>query len=248
MADYRWNELDNARGYDQAAEHVHPYYREVQDVILDHLPLDDDSADWVVDLGGGSGWLAERILDRWHNVRICVVDQSEAFLTLAGQRLERFGDHATCLCERLQNDWSSQLPEPPRVVLSMSAIHHLDGAEKAACYRQAAVCLAAGGVLMNGDEVRPPDDADYLAECRRWAEHMRRVMAAGQIPELFHEALHGWIDRNVERSAEPRASGDDCHETAEVQLGYFAAAGLNEARVVWHRDLWMVLFGQKQKR
>src|SRR3569832_274505 len=52
MADYRWDQLDKARGYDVAAEHVHPHYRELQDVILDALPLTPGEAGWVIDLGG----------------------------------------------------------------------------------------------------------------------------------------------------------------------------------------------------
>ena len=92
--DYRWNELDNARGYDQAAEHVHPYYREVQQAILDHLPSDAAESGWVVDLGGGSGRLAERILNRWSDVHVCVIDQSQPFLTLAAERLAGFGERA----------------------------------------------------------------------------------------------------------------------------------------------------------
>jgi hypothetical protein len=37
MAEYRWDRLDAARGYDAAAEIVHPYYRLIQDVLLEHM-------------------------------------------------------------------------------------------------------------------------------------------------------------------------------------------------------------------
>lgn len=245
MADYRWNELDNARGYDQAAEYVHPYYREIQDEILDRLAAGSDQTGWIVDLGGGSGRLAERLLARWPHAKVCVVDQSQPFLTLAAERLERFGDRAVCLPVRLQDDWSCQLPESPQAIVSMSAIHHLDASEKQALYAQAAHCLAPGGVLLNGDEVRPPRDEDYLAECRRWSEHMHRVMYEGVIPECLHDGLRGWITRNVDQFGGRWTSGDDCHETAVVQLGYCSAASLTSAQVAWQRDLWAVLFAQK---
>jgi tRNA (cmo5U34)-methyltransferase len=245
MTDYRWNELDNARGYDRAAEHVHPCYREIQDAILDRLLLNDVGTAWIVDLGGGSGRLAERILDRWPAARVCVIDQSPPFLTLASERLHRFGERARCLQARLQSDWAGELPERPQAIVSMSAIHHLDASEKRTLYAQCARCLTSGGVLMNGDEVRPPQDDDYLAECRQWAQHMQRVMDEGRIPAGLHDALLGWIARNVDRFSEPRTSGDDCHETAEAQLGYFVAAGLQDTGVVWHRDLWKVLYARK---
>ena len=110
MTDYRWNQLDIARGYDAAAAVVHPYYHVVQDVILEHLSLALNKTGVVVDLGGGSGRLAERILDRFPQASVWIVDQSEAFLTLARERLQRFGERSVCLVARLQTDWSSHLP------------------------------------------------------------------------------------------------------------------------------------------
>ena len=76
---------------------------------------------------------------------------------------------------------------------------------------------------------------------------MRRVMTDGLIPQSLTDALRGWIARNVDRFQEPRASGDDCHETAETQLGYFAAAGFADTKILWRRDLWSVLYGQMPK-
>lgn len=246
MAEYRWNQLEMARAYDQAAEYVHPYYRDIQDVIVDCLASHVDQAGWIVDLGGGSGHLAERILATWPNCKVCIVDQSQAFLTLAAERLGRFGDRAVCLQMRLQDDWARQLPAAPRAIVSMSAIHHLDPAEKQALYAQAAHCLPPGGILLNGDEVRPERDEDYLAECRRWAEHMQRVMEERLIPDCLCEGLRAWITRNVDQFGGPRTSGDDCHETIDAQLGYCPAAGLNGGQAIWQRDLWAVLFAQKR--
>src|SRR4051794_26868461 len=61
MTTYRWNTTDFASGYDAAAEIVHPRYLEVQDEILRLLQLAEDKAAVVVDLGGGSGKLMERV-------------------------------------------------------------------------------------------------------------------------------------------------------------------------------------------
>jgi len=245
MTNDRWNQLDNARGYDVAAEHVHPFYREIQDVILNLLPLTEEPQ-LVVDLGGGSGRLAERILERWPGVRVRVIDQSEPFLTLARKRLERFGGRAAFQQARLQTDWSRELSAAPRAIVSMSAIHHLDPAEKQQLYQQCADCLTPGGILLNGDEVRPESDEDYLAECCRWAEHMHQVIVAGLIPEPLQATLRGWETRNVEQFGTPRVSGDDCHETADTQLGYFTASGLSDTRAAWQKELWAVLVGRKQ--
>ena len=70
-------------------------------------------------------------------------------------------------------------------------------------------------------------------------------MASGAIPAGFHPAANGWIERNVTRFGEPKKNGDDCHETAAAQLGYFREAGFCVAEVAWSRELWSVLRGVK---
>jgi tRNA (cmo5U34)-methyltransferase len=243
---YRWNTSDFAVGYDAAAEAVHPHYRAIQDVILDLLPVPQDRPSLIVDLGGGSGRLMERILDRWPLARGVVVDQSEPFLALAERRLKRFGERGIFLLSRLQDDWPRQLPGAATALVSMSAIHHLDTAEKEALYGRCFESLVPGGMLLNGDEVRPPDDAGYLRELSAWAEHMSRGMEAGAIPPIFHSALEDWIDRNVICFGQPKRSGDDCHDTIENQLFYLRSAGFATADCPWQRNLWAVLRGESQ--
>ena len=80
MPEYRWDLTDAATGYDEAADTIHPHYTAIQDVILDELAAVVDAVALVVDAGGGSGRLVERILDRIPGSRAVVVDQSEAFL------------------------------------------------------------------------------------------------------------------------------------------------------------------------
>src|SRR5947209_1844262 len=102
MLDYRWNAAANAAGFDAAAEHVHPYYLEIQDRILAALPFARDESFLLVDAGGGSGRLIERFLDRFPNACAINLDQSAPFLELAEKRLARFQDRAGYLQVRLQ--------------------------------------------------------------------------------------------------------------------------------------------------
>jgi len=254
MSSYRWNTSDFAAGYDAAAEIIHPHYTAIQDQILHLLSpvpcLLSPVPSLIIDLGGGSGRLMERILDRWPQVQGVVIDQSEPFLALAERRLARFGERADCIFSRLQDDWSSALRSPRSALpiaafVSMSAIHHLDPTEKQSLYQRCFDVLAPDGVLLNGDEVRPEDDREYLVTLNAWADHMRREMGAGTIPPLFHSALHGWIDRNVSRFGQPKKSGDDCHETIATQLAYFRSAGFSRADAPWQKDLWAILRGIK---
>jgi SAM-dependent methyltransferase len=245
MADYRWNLSDFAVAYDASAEHIHPRYLELQDAILAALPFAKDAEVTIVDAGGGSGRLMERILAGWPHARGIVVDQSEAFLALAERKLERFAERASCLQSHLQHDWFSLLPQPPAAIVSMSAIHHLDAAEKQTLYRRCCQALAPGGALLNGDEVRPASDADYLQQLEQWTAQMQRGLDSGLITPLFRDALDRFRERNITRFGQPKQSGDDCLETLDAQLVYLRQAGFAMADCPWQRDLWALLRGSK---
>ena len=236
MVEYRWNLTEFAVGYDEAAAHIHPYYGEIQQQIL--AQLEGSASDFLlVDAGGGSGRLVELFLDQFGECRAILVDQSESFLDLARQRLARFGERANCQVMRLQDDWGQSVGNPD-VIVSMSAIHHLDATEKRLLFERCYSMLAPGGTFLNGDEIRSADDSEYLQECQKWAVHMHEAMDQGLVAESMCAALLGWEDRNVKRFGEPRSSGDDCHETVEAQCGYLSQVGFSTVEVPWQRDMW----------
>jgi tRNA (cmo5U34)-methyltransferase len=238
---YRWNTSEAAVAFDQAAEFIHPYYLVIQDQILDRLPFTADAAFLLVDLGGGSGRLVERVLERFSNARAMIIDQSEPFLAIAERRLRRFGTRAILLRRRLQEAWHVELPEAPQALLSMSAIHHLDALEKPALYSRCCEVLARGGIFINGDEYRPESDVEYRAKLEWWAADKQAKEERGLIPASFKPVFDAWYDRNIRRFGEPKQSGDDCHETIAVQLGYLRDAGFAQIETVWREKLWAVV-------
>ncbi len=244
MTEYRWNKHELAAGYDASAEHVHPHYLELQEFLVSNL-LSGKHEAYVVDLGGGTGRLAEKILTASPAARVLVIDQAEPALEIAQQRLVPFGERAATGISKLQANWDSLLTGAPSAIVSMSAIHHLDAGEKSQLYARCHAALSPGGLLVNGDEIRDEDDGAYLAQMQTWGRHMDRMVAAGKIAESFHDALHQWKARNIDRYAEPRASGDDCHQTIGEQLDYFREAGFAQVDCAWRQDMWAVLRGIK---
>jgi len=244
MTIYRWNTSDAAQAFDKAAETIHPHYVEIQDQILAHLGQQECTVKLVIDAGGGSGRLMERVLDRFPEAGGIVIDQSEPFLALAAQRLARFGDRAQLLQLRLQDDWSQHLDIQADFVVSMSAIHHLTPREKQTFFSNCRDYLKPGGRLINGDEIRPASDEAYLEELLRWDEHKTREIASGRIPAAFTETLSKWRRRNIDGFSTPKESGDDCHETTETQLGYLRKAGFSNAEAPWQQNMWAVMIAQ----
>ena len=245
MPEYRWNQTELAEEFDRAAEFIHPHYLPVQDAILDLLAKANATHGLIVDAGGGSGRLAQRILELFPGARVLVVDQSEAFLAIAVRRLAPFGKRGGVMLARLQEDWTARLPEAPVAIVSMSAIHHLDPAEKRDCYARCFRALAEGGVLLNGDEVRDPDPAVYKQHMLDWSSWKNGQIADGKISDAMAANWRKWEERNIERFDDPRKSGDDCHETVAAQLGYFRDAGFTTADAPWTRAMWTVMRGRK---
>jgi hypothetical protein len=79
----------------------------------------------------------------------------------------------------------------------------------------------------------------------RWSTHMHSAIEEGRIPQSFQQTLDYWYDKNIRRFGEAKQSGDDCHETSEVQRGYLTVAGFNSADVVWNAELWGIFAAKK---
>jgi SAM-dependent methyltransferase len=243
--EYRWNTSTAAAAYDEAAPTIHPHYVTVQDEILRRLPFASDELFTIVDLGGGSGRLIARILQQFVAAHGIVVDQSEPFLALAERRLRPFGSRARIMQRRVQDDWAAALPNAPNVIVSTSAIHHLDPDEKRALFGRIFAALAPGGKFINGDEYRPASDSQFRVLLENWSKHMFSALDEGRIPESFRATIEQWRGRNIDRFGEPKKSGDDCLETIETQLACLRAAGFASVEATWAEDLWAVVVAQK---
>ena len=245
MTKYRWNTDETARAYDAAAEHIHPHYLEIQDEILQRLGRRSAATLLVVDAGGGSGRLMERVLELLPRAAGVGVERSEPYLALAGERLSRFGSRVMLLQYRLQDDWGNALPRPADAIVSMSAIHHLEPDEKRSLYAHCRECLTPGGVFYNGDEFRSESDENHLAELCRWAEHMQANLEVGLIPKAFTEMVAKWKQRNVDEFGSLKQSGDDCHETIDTQVGYLREAGFTRPSIEWRKEMWAIIAAER---
>ena len=236
----RWNHKPNAIDYDQAAPSIHPHYLRVQREVLEALPPRGERTLHVIDLGGGSGRLIERLLEQRTDATATLVEPSGAFRDLARRRLERFIDRVALVDARAEHDWP-QLCHTADAIVSTSALHHLDGDHKTIAFRQCLGALRKGGVLINGDEYRSASDQEYRSHLQAWSEHMQRSLDSGDIPSSFAAAIEAWRRRNLYGFGEPRQNGDDCHETTEEQTERLIAVGFQSVETRWRNELWAVL-------
>jgi len=114
-------------------------------------------ADRVLELGTGTGETARRVLSRHPDASLVGLDASDRMLAHARDALPP--GRARLLVARLEDP----LPEGPfDVIVSVLAVHHLDGPGKADLFERAAAVLAPGGRMVLGDVVIPDDPADVV--------------------------------------------------------------------------------------
>ena len=117
----------------------------------------------IVELGIGPGYLALEVLQRVPKVTKVTkvtyegVDFSQPMLDIAAKRLHAHRDRLTFTQADLTSDgWGSKISQTPGAIITTWALHDL-GSESAikAVYTAAKQVLPTGGLLLNGDFVKP---------------------------------------------------------------------------------------------
>lgn len=132
-----------------------PDYPHLQDQLI--AATRTNPAHAVLDLGIGSGLTAAQVLEAHRDATLVGVDANADMLAAATAALD--ARRSTLYRSRLQDP----LPEGPfDLVISMLAVHHLDGAGKADLFCRVAGVLAVGGRFVLADLVVPEKPGDVV--------------------------------------------------------------------------------------
>jgi tRNA (cmo5U34)-methyltransferase len=198
-----WHARETAEQWDAHAGDRLPTRAEQQDVLLALLGAAEIGDGAVLDLGVGSGLVAEAVLVTLPKARLVGLDLSGAMLKLARERLGRFDARV----ELMQGDLASvdriELPDLPyRAAFSVQTMHHLADAEKAAAIAWTANVVEPGGLIVIIDRVRVSERLfhDWAVLWRRidsdtpatYAEHVAALTRAGDRPALLQDQLR-WL-------------------------------------------------------
>ena len=107
--------------YDQEIIRSVPNYLPMLEAAVSSLPFEENAPLRIIDLGTGTGALAERVLDRFPNCHLTLVDMTENMLDKARERLGESG--ATTFL--VKDFYDLQLPKDIDAVVSSLALHHL---------------------------------------------------------------------------------------------------------------------------
>jgi ubiquinone/menaquinone biosynthesis C-methylase UbiE len=157
----------------------------------------------VLDLGVGSGLVAEAVLDEFPRAELVGVDSSLPMLDLARNRLDRFGSRV----QLYRGDLSApeEIELPPRrykAAFSVQTLHHLDDGEKEAAFDWIAGLVEPEGLVVVIDRVKVEEALfeDWQVAWRRidpaasgtYADHVNDLAEAGDRPATLEDQIE-WM-------------------------------------------------------
>ena len=178
----------------------------------------------VLDLGAGTGAVAEAILESAATATVELLDVDPEMLVQARVRLKRFGERA----RYRRQSFLDPLPECDAAAASL-ALHHVpDMTEKSRLYRSILKALAPGGVLVNADVTMPSGEPRRSEDYAKWAAHL---VSCGIGEDRAYEHFREW-------------AGEDTYFPLEMELEAMTEAGF-DATCTWQDTPNSLIIGRK---
>jgi SAM-dependent methyltransferase len=118
---------------------------------------------WMLDLGSGSGIVAQMVLDQNATARVFGIDSSAAMLEISRARLTRYGERVQLVEGDLTLLDHVQAPAPCSAAIAVQSLHHLAAPQYRATVRWTFDHLAPGGWFFIIDRLAIPAEALYSA-------------------------------------------------------------------------------------
>jgi trans-aconitate methyltransferase len=207
--------------YDATIATLIPHYQDLSRAAADAVDAAAPREPVVVDLGTGSGALAQKILKVRPRAGLIGVDADGAMLATARRRLR--GNINT-----IEADFE-HVPIPRCDVISASfALHHVPtGRRKGALYRRCFASLRHGCMLVSADCFLASSARLQARNREAWLQHLQRTYTRKKA-ETF---LKTWAK-------------EDVYFTLDRELELLKDAGFS-TEVTWRKDSFAVVVGLK---
>jgi SAM-dependent methyltransferase len=136
----------------------------------------------VLEIGIGPGYMARHILERNQTITYEGLDFSEVFFEIARETIGDMLHRVTLTKADLMNQsWPENLSKRPDAIISTWALHDLGGQQAVAdVYARCYETLPMGGVLVNGDFIKPDGTTwDYEPGRFEIGRHLELLRSAG---------------------------------------------------------------------
>jgi tRNA (cmo5U34)-methyltransferase len=209
---------DEADEWHALARRYQTRYDEMQAELVSRVRVRPGAR--ILDLGSGSGVLAELVLDAVPEAHVTLLDLSSNMLAAAERRLSRFGSRAQFVVARFEE----MPPGPYDAVVSTLALHHLESDEdKRALYTQILEQLTPGGCFWQAEYVLSSTPADSAANEEAWGRWLAtQGFTAEEIAQLHARVAHN--DRPATLMDQLRWLGELGYERVDCTWRYIKFA------------------------
>jgi tRNA (cmo5U34)-methyltransferase len=220
----------DAQIYDRSRRQMVPCFDELYGTAAGLIPFQTDRAFDVLDLGAGTGVLAQFIAAKFPHAKILLADIAPEMLKLARERFAREGtaDDASRISYLLLDHGRDPIPGNFDAIVSGLSIHHLEHDEKRALFARIHAALREGGIFVNAEVIL--GESDDL-ERRANEEWKLAARAAG--------ATESDLAAAIERQKHDRCA------TLDAQMGWLREIGFRDVAAAYRNLIFAVYSGRK---
>jgi len=211
-----------AKDYDRVIRTLIPGYERMLSTIVWWLSHIIPQHGRIIELGGGTGALAEAVLSTLPNIRLEIWDIDTKMLAVAEDRLRKFQDRSALR----EKSFTEKLTECHAVIATLS-LHHIPTLDaKSAVYRNIFEALSEGGIFLNGDCTMDMTEPTHGVMLQYWLDFM---------------AKHGITEAEGRNHLADWAK-EDTYQQLFDELSILAQAGFHRPEVYW-RDAPFAVYG-----
>ncbi len=133
--------------FDKLFFKVVPRYDEMMQAVVEASPFLRKDRLKIIDLGCGTGNLAQKMVAAYPNAHITCIDMAENMLKMAKAKLEKQRNVSFWLGDVLDFDYSNKYD----MIVSSLVLHHLEKKDKLKFYRKLYNALRDGGIFYTID-------------------------------------------------------------------------------------------------
>ena len=188
-----WENPEFAQHWDAVVSAANPSRAEQLDILTAIAERVYVPGTGILDLGIGSGLVELALFARVPEARIAGVEQSEAMIALAGQRLAPFVGRCQIVRHDLAEIASLTLPERTySVAFSVQTLHHIPHEAQRAVYEFVARLLPPSGVFLHMERVALDAEtfADVIPPAWEALESRAEVKSGGTAEDFLARLSH----------------------------------------------------------